>query len=117
MDDKPIDKELLSQVITKLANSFDDELFSLKEEELESKWYWNWNDEYSIRYNTYNFYDLLNLYEYSCRKWEEKHNGIVCVVERVRDKYLMPKIEIFLEILEKKLTLVKNQEDTTNPVK
>jgi hypothetical protein len=102
MEEVTVNEELLGQVINNLVKSFDDELFNLKENELESRWFWNWNDEHSVNYNTYEFFDLLGLYQRSCRRWEEKHNGYICVVGRVRDKYLIPKIEGFLKILKEK---------------
>lgn len=43
----------------------------------------------------YEFFDMLELYKHFCSDWEEMHHGHVCVVERVRDKYLMPKIKEF----------------------
>jgi len=95
-----VDEKFLGEVITDLVKSFDDDLYSKTNNELKEDWYWNWNPEHSVKYNTYKFFDMLSMYQRICRRWEEKHNGITCVVERVRDKYLMPKIPEFLEILE-----------------
>ena len=50
----------------------------------------------SKEWNLYKFSDALEMYKSRCRRWEEHHNGSSCVVERVRDKYLMPKIKDFL---------------------
>lgn len=101
--DLGVSKDDLENVLNYMVKSFDDDLYALSEDELrKDRWFWNWDEKYSIKYNTYKFFDLLNLYRISCRKWEEKHNGSMCVVERVRDKYLMPKIEEFLEILKEK---------------
>ena len=87
----------ISYVITTLADSFDDELFRKTEAELEESWFFKWDDSKSLEWNTYQFTDLLELYGSFCRRWEEKHNGSCCVVERVRDKYLMPKIKQFVK--------------------
>jgi hypothetical protein len=42
---------------------------------------------------------MLNLYQNKCRRWEEMHNGSSCVVERVRDTYVMPKIREWLAVI------------------
>lgn len=42
---------------------------------------------------------FASLYAHFCEKWEEQKNGRCCVVERVRDKYLMPKIKEFLKAI------------------
>ena len=87
----------ISDVITSMAKRFDDELFQKTEEELEENWFFKWDDSASLEWNTYNFHDMLKLYGSFCRRWEEKHNGSRCVVGRVRDKYLMPKIKQFVK--------------------
>jgi hypothetical protein len=48
------------------------------------------------------FYDMLRLYAGQCRRWEEHHNGSCCVVERVRDTYIMPKVREFADRLQVK---------------
>lgn len=85
----------IKNAIEALSQSFDDELFSKKESELEEYWFFVWDENVSIPQNLYEFWDMLSLYENHCRRWEEKHNGSICIVERVRDKYLMPKINEF----------------------
>jgi hypothetical protein len=102
MEEPTVNEELFGRVINCLSKSFDDDLFALSEEELKSHWYWDWDDQYSIPYNTYKFFDMLGLHKRSCERWETHYNGYVCVVERVRDKYLTPKIEEFLKILKEK---------------
>ena len=87
----------IGNVITSMMKSFDDELFQKTEAELEENWFFKWDDKASLEWNTYQFHDLLKLYSSFCRRWEEKHNGSCCVVERVRDKYLMPKIRQFVK--------------------
>jgi hypothetical protein len=91
--------EELANVITGMAQCFNDELYSKTESELEENWFFEWDNSASLEENTYNFYDMLKLYGNFCRRWEEKHNGSICVVERVRDKYLMPKIREFVRHL------------------
>lgn len=85
--------------LTTLAIKFDNELINLKQEDLEQYWFFKWDDKLSVDKNTYKFTDLLNLYRGQCRRWEEYNNGSGMVVERVRDTYLMPKIEEFTKTL------------------
>lgn len=86
----------IDNVIKSLSKSFNDELFSKTEAELEEYWHFKWDDKDTLEFNLYQFHDLLALYGNFCRRWEEYHNGHCCVVERVRDKYLMPKIVEFV---------------------
>jgi hypothetical protein len=83
----------IGSAIKMIAQKFDDELFQKTETELEENWFFKWDDSASIEWNTYKFHEMLKLYGSICRRWEERHNGSCCVVERVRDKYLMPKIK------------------------
>lgn len=55
------------------------------------------------------------MYARSCQRWEEIHNGYVCVVERVRDKYIIPKIKEFEQIVYEKNLFVRmeNARDDT----
>ena len=92
-----ITEKNIRDVITTLSLRFDDELFQKTEAELEENWFFRWDDSISLEENTYRFYDMLELYGSFCRRWEERHNGSCCVVERIRDKYLMPKIKKFVE--------------------
>jgi len=80
-----------------MADSFANELYAKSQAELEDYWYFEWDAERNVAANIYNFHDLLKLYGNACRKWEYHHNGHVCLVERVRDKYLMPKIRELAE--------------------
>ena len=98
-DEKEVTDKEIGAVITALSNAFDDDLYSKSNSELEQYWHFVWDDKLSLEVNTYHFHDLLKLYGSFCRRWEEKHNGSVCVVERVRDKYLMPKIREFVRQL------------------
>jgi len=91
-DEKEVTEKEIGAVIAALSNAFDDDLYSKNASELEQYWHFVWDDKSSLEVNAYHFHDLLKLYGSFCRRWEEKHNGSMCVVERVRDKYLMPKI-------------------------
>lgn len=93
----------LKNTIKKMANSFDEETVQKSQEELEDYWFFEWKDSRTPESNFYEFHKALNLYQNRCRKWEETHNGICCVVERVRDTYLLPKIREFNKLLKEKL--------------
>ena len=83
----------IKNALTNLVNRFDDELFDKSQDELESHWHFRWDEDRSVEFNLYKFFDCLNIYRQMVRRWEEHYNGHVCVVERVRDQYLMPKTE------------------------
>lgn len=89
----------IKNVMDSIIDGSDKELFSRTQEELEKYWYFKYDDKKDAKRNTYEFYDMLKLYEHFCERWEEHFNGSICIVERVRDKYLMPKIKVFLEDL------------------
>lgn len=95
-----MDGEDLGNVIKSFVKTFDEETVNRSQEELESYWFFKWNETKTVEQNIYEFYKMLGLYESQCRKWEEHHNGSCCVVERVRDRYLMPKIKEFHNDLE-----------------
>lgn len=87
----------IKEVITSLADNFDKELFEKSKEDLEGYWFFEYNKDISLESNMYEFYDLLKLYESHCSRWEEHHNGYTCIVSRVRDNYIMPKMRKFIE--------------------
>lgn len=93
------DEKELHNVITTLSNAFDAELYSKNVSELEEYWHFRWDENASLEVNMYHFHEMLKLYEYFCNRWEEHHNGSICIVERVRDKFLMPKIREFVRQL------------------
>ena len=95
---KLTDKDI-GDALTGMIQRFDDELYALTDEELRERWYFKFEPERSLERNIYNFHGTLTIYGRSCRRWEEKHNGSCCVVERVRDKYLMPKIREFAALV------------------
>lgn len=89
----------IGDVINGILAGAEKELQEMSESQLERYWFFKWDDSKSKEWNTYQFHDLLKLYGSQCRRWEEKHNGSCCVVERVRDKYLMPKIREFVSLI------------------
>lgn len=97
---REITQEDLKETITAFANSFDKQLFDCTQEELERYWNFKWNPEATLAQNLYEFHDMLDLYGSFCRRWEDHHNGYICIVGRVRDKYLMPKIKEFTKNFE-----------------
>jgi hypothetical protein len=99
MDSKSA-KMMSCRSIQNLANRVDDELQRCSSQQLdENYWFFKFNPEKDLTITFYEFFDALSLYRDLCRRWEEAHNGSMCVVERVRDKYLMPKIHQFLKDL------------------
>jgi hypothetical protein len=80
------------------------ELLALTQEELFDRWHFRPEPDQSVAWNIYQFSDNLESYKRSCRRWEEHHNGSCCVVERVRDKYLMPEIKKFEAVLRERLS-------------
>jgi hypothetical protein len=92
-----VTKEGIATVLNGIIASGEDELQRMDQTGLEGSWHFRWNDTASLERNIYEFHKLLGLYGSFCRRWEEKHNGSCCVVERVRDTYLMPKIRQFAE--------------------
>ena len=94
-----VTKEEIGEVITGLVVSFDTDLLALSADEIAAEWYWRWEEDRSIEWNTYKFSDILELHKRRWRRWEEHHNGSCCVVERVRDKYVMPRVREFLAAL------------------
>lgn len=99
MTNKITDEDLTKNINTVMASvvdAFDRELYACTEDKLITKyWHFEWNSGRTIPQNMYTFFDMLELFNGFCRRWETHHNGTYCVVERVRDKYLMPKILAF----------------------
>lgn len=90
---------MLEDNFVQLYNSIKNELISKTEEELQHELYWNWDPNSTQERNAYTFFHMLDIYRRRCKIWEEHHNGAYCAIERVRDKYLMPKIKLFLQEL------------------
>lgn len=91
--------EQVGETLARLAASVDADLLALSADEIAAEWYWRWEENRSAEWNTYKFSDILELHKRRWRRWEEHHNGSSCVVERVRDKYVMPKVREFLAAL------------------
>ena len=95
-DGSAVDEKVIGAMLTAIVDAFDEELFATPEADLHNRWHFRWDNDASVRYNLYEFSDQLESLKGDCERWEERHNGSCCVVERVRDKYLMPKISQFL---------------------
>lgn len=89
---------LVDTIMTIVATA-DRELLTLDEDELAAQWYWQWRLDRDAAWNMYEFSAMLEMHKRRCRRWEEHHNGNCCVVERVRDKYLIPRVREFLAAL------------------
>ena len=98
-DMEKITSDDLAEAFCGILTRADAELFACTQEQLERYWLFKWKPNQSKAWNFYEFHELLDLYRRKCRQWEEYYNGHVCVVERVRDKYLLPKIEAFIQQL------------------
>lgn len=97
MSEPTLTKEDIAELTGDLVRRADEELFALSEDELHGRWWFRWNDHLSPESNLYEFSQALEAHSRECRRWETHHNGHVCVVERVRDKYLWPHIKEFCE--------------------
>ena len=106
----PVTQKELGGVLTSLSKRLDDELFAKTKEQLEENWFFKFDATTNASQNVYNFHKMLDLYGGSCRRWEEHHNGTCCVVERVRDQYLWPKISRFVLDLQNFLESQKRTE-------
>jgi len=91
----------IRDAMTSIIRRSNDKLFSKTQDQLQEYWRFEYDPNWSKELNLYEFHDALNLYKYFCRKWEEHYNGTCCVVERVRDKYLMDKIRNFVHEINK----------------
>jgi hypothetical protein len=96
--------DAIGEVLTGILRRAEAEYQTMTQADLEHRWYFQYNPDRSIAWNIYSFHGCLALYGGSCRRWEEIHNGSECVVERVRDKYLMPKIKAFEQLLRSQLS-------------
>lgn len=101
----------IKETIIALARAADEELYAKGQDELEDYWYFQWDDNMSVDWNTYQFFKNLEPYSNIARRWETHHNGSCCVVERVMDTYTMPKIREFTKLLGEK---INGTDETTN---
>lgn len=95
-DSVELTQEDIANCISGFMQRSDEKLFAKSREELEQCWHFRFDEHKTAEARLYAFHDALALYGSMCSQWEEHHNGYVCVVERVRDQYLMPKIREFL---------------------
>ena len=75
-------------------------LSSMSDKGVAEEWCWEWDENRDAQWNTYRFNCALDLHKWRWRRWEEMHNASCCVVERVRDKYVMPRVREFLAALD-----------------
>jgi hypothetical protein len=90
-----ITPEDLGGVLSSMADSFDADLYTKTRDQLENYWHFIFDQQSSLEDNIYRFQDMLRMYKFFCERWEQHHNGHCCLVERVRDQYLRPKIKRF----------------------
>lgn len=88
-------KEQMEEVLGGILSRSRQELLATPQSELDKYWYFKYDPTKSKEWNLYKFSDYLESFKRRCREWEEHHNGSSCVVERVRDTYLMPKVKEF----------------------
>lgn len=70
----------------------------------EPEFYFKWKDVKEITPITiYQWFKALELYSSLARSWEEQERGSTCVVERVRDEYLLEKCQELLDNIQKEL--------------
>ena len=92
-----MDDDKLKQCFESLLCSLHDDLKSKKREDLEEYWHFTYDKEKPFIHNLYEFNECMDIYRDFCEKWEEIHNGCVCICERVRDNYIIPKCIEFEE--------------------
>lgn len=85
----------LAKTLNAIQSRITDELLATPQSELNNRWHFRWDNQASIDWNVYLFSQSLEAFGRDCRRWETHHHGHYCVVERVREKYLMPKIQAF----------------------
>lgn len=93
----------VGKAITGMVRAFEAEYAAMSEADLLGRWFFKYQPEKSLAWNMWHFYDKLALFAGSCRRWEEMHNGSACVVERVRDKYVIPRIQEFEAIVRERV--------------
>lgn len=91
--------EAIGDVLVAIGRRTREELLAVSEEALHARWAFVWDPRATAEWNLYQFHGALERYRRDCRTWEEHHNGNCCVVERVRDKYLLPRFRDMLATL------------------
>lgn len=93
-----VNEESVKNVMESIMASSYASLFACTKEELKEKyWHFVWDDAKDLDHNLYAFTCLLEMYSRWCRRWSEHHRGSCCVVEYVRDEFIMPRIQDFSE--------------------
>ena len=92
--------EKIGEVLNNITSSSESKLGAMSAEAIIAEWLWQWDEKKNAEWNTYEFNKALELHRWRWRRWEEMHNGSCCVVERVRDKYVMPRVREFLAALD-----------------
>ncbi|WP_295436726.1 hypothetical protein [Thiolapillus sp.] len=87
-------------MLNKIVSSSESKLRAMSAEEIAAEWWWQWDKKRGVEWNTYAFCKVLEMHKERWRRWKEMHNGSCCVVERVRDKYVMPRVREFLAALD-----------------
>jgi hypothetical protein len=90
------DAQALEECITDIDRRARVQLHACTAEDLRKRFHFKWASENSVEINLYNFCVSLAIYRSDCREWEEHHNGISYIVERVRDTYMRPEIKKFV---------------------
>ncbi len=93
-----VDASEIGEVMSSFVNAWKREVIEMKKEDLNKYWHWKYDSDMSKEFNLYTFSDALESYKSTCRMWEEHHNGSSCVVERVRDTYILPKVRESMEL-------------------
>lgn len=92
----PLRLVALQQAARAITAHSDAHIRSLPQLALEDSWFFRWDATAPLDLNLYEFFDLLDLYARTCERWEHLHGGHVGLVERVRDRYVLPKIRWLL---------------------
>ena len=92
--------EKIGEVLNNIVSSSESKLRAMSAEEIAAEWWWQWDKKRGVEWNTYAFCKVLEMHKERWRRWKEMHNGSCCVVERVRDKYVIPRVREFLAALD-----------------
>jgi len=92
-----VSTELIGTVLNGVLGREYQKLLATEEGDLRKHyWFFKYEKDNSPSWNLYQFSQCFEHYRLRMRRWEEYHNGTRCVVERVRDQYLMPEVNEFV---------------------
>ena len=57
---KQIDEESFKNILDTIAEGFDEDLFAKQEKDLERYFFWEWDENFSVEWNTYEFYERIS---------------------------------------------------------